>query len=73
MPLVTVEKTKKYLVLRIPLGAVEQKKAEISSAGQRIIDEAIKKGLSNIKAGKTFGPFRSVREFKQALRSTTKR
>ena len=73
MPLVTVEKTKKYLVLRIPLGAVEQKKAEISSASQRIIDEAIKKGLGDIKAGRTFGPFRSVREFKQALRSSTKR
>ena len=32
MPLITVEKTKKYLVLKIPLGAVEQK-------GQKIIDE----------------------------------
>lgn len=61
MPLITVEKTKKYLVLRIPLGAVEQN-------GQRIIDKAIKEGLSDIAAGRTFGPFRSVREFKQTLR-----
>ena len=61
MPLITVEKTKKYLVLRIPLRAVEQN-------GQRIINKAIKEGLSDIAAGRIFGPFRSVREFKQTIR-----
>ena len=66
MPLITVEKTKKYLVLRIPLGAVEQN-------GQRIIDEAIEEGINDIEAGRTFGPFRNIREFKQALRFSSKR
>ena len=66
MPLITIEKTKDYLVLRIPLKAVEQK-------GQRIVDEAIKEGLNDIEAGRIFGPFQSVREFKQALRSSTER
>lgn len=66
MPLVTVEKTKKYLVLRIPLEAVEEK-------GQRMVDEAIKEGLKDIEAGRVFGPFRNVREFKQALQSSAKR
>lgn len=66
MPLITVEKTKKYLVLKIPLGAVEQN-------GQKIIDEAIREGLEDIEAGRTFGPFQSVREFKQVLRSSNKK
>ena len=66
MPLITIEKTKDYRVLRIPLKAVEQK-------GQRIVDEAIKEGLNDIEAGRIFGPFQSVREFKQALRSSTER
>lgn len=66
MPLITVEKTKKYLVLRIPLDAVEQK-------GKKMIDEAIKEGLKDIEAGRVFGPFQNIREFKQALRSSTKR
>ncbi|MBI2041722.1 MAG: hypothetical protein HYT20_01725 [Candidatus Nealsonbacteria bacterium] len=60
MPLITVEKTKKYLVLRIPLEDVEQK-------GQKIVNEAIKEGLRDIETGKTFGPFQNVHEFKQTL------
>jgi len=66
MPLITIEKTKDYLVLRIPLKAVEQR-------GQRIVDEAIREGLNDIEAERVFGPFQSVREFRQALRSSTKR
>lgn len=73
MPVVTVEKTKKYLIVKIPLGAVENRRAEISPRSQKIIDGAIKEGLRDIEAGRTFGPFGSVGEFKQALRKASVR
>lgn len=73
MSTVTVEKTKKYLVVKIPLGAVENGRAEISSRSQKIIDGAIKMGLRDIEAGKTFGPFSSVGEFRRALKSSSRK
>ena len=70
MPTITVEKTENYLVVKIPLKAVEEGKAEISSRAQKIIDSAISEGLRDIESGKISGPFKSVREFKKAITKT---
>lgn len=67
MQVVTVEKTKNYLVVKIPIGAVEDGGARLSSRASKIIDGAIGEGLRDIEAGRVFGPFRSVRGFKRAL------
>lgn len=67
---VTVQKTKDYLVVKIPLRAVKEGRAELSSRAQKVVDSAITEGLSDIRAGRTFGPFDSVKEFKRALRNT---
>lgn len=66
MPEMTVEKTKDYLVVKIPLKSVEEGRAEFSPRAQRVIDAAIAEGLGDIKAGRVFGPFKSVKEFKNA-------
>ena len=63
----TLEKTKDYLVLKIPLKAVEDGKADVSASAQKILDSAISEGLRDIESGKVFGPFKSVREFKKAM------
>lgn len=70
MSIVTIEKTKKYLVVKIPFGAVQSKRASISQCPRNSISSAIKEGLEDFKTGKTLGPFRNVREFKLALRKT---
>lgn len=67
MSLVTIERTKKYLVVKIPFGAMKEGKAVISPRSQRIIDRAIRRGLRDIEAGRSFGPFGSVGEFKRTL------
>ena len=67
MQVVTVEKTKNYLVVKIPLGAVEDGRARLSPRARKIIDGVIKGGLRDIEAGRVFGPFHSVGEFKRAL------
>lgn len=64
---VTVEKTQKYLIVKIPLRAVESGRAELSVRARKVIDSAIGEGLSDIETGRVFGPFKSVREFKSAL------
>ncbi len=67
MPQVTVEKTLKYLIVKIPLRAFKAKKAEISSKGQNLINKAINEGLADFAAGRFSGPFKTVREFKKSL------
>ena len=68
MSTVTVEKTKNYLVVRIPLGAVQGGRAKLSPRAQKIVDASIAGGLGDIKAGRVFGPFKNMGEFKRALR-----
>lgn len=65
---VMLKKTKNYLVVKIPLKAVEQGEATLSPQAQKVIDEAIAEGLADIKAGRVFGPFKDVGEFKKSLR-----
>ena len=67
---VTVQKTKDYLVVKIPLRAVKEGRAELSPRAQKVVDAAIAEGLADIQAGKVFGPYESVAEFKKALSST---
>lgn len=62
---VTLEKTPEYLVIKIPLKAVETGKAPLKSGSKQIIDEAIAEGLADIKAGRVFGPFDSVKKFNE--------
>jgi hypothetical protein len=73
MAQVTVEKTKKYLVVKIPLQAAVEGRAELSARSQRAIDRALAKGLRDIKAGLIFGPFSDVKSFKAALKSDNQR
>ena len=56
MATVTVEKTKNYLVVKIPLQAVEEGRAELSPRSRKMVDTAIAEGLRNIEAGEIFGP-----------------
>ena len=70
MTTMTLEKTEDYLVLKIPLKAVEDGKAKISSSTRKILDSAISEGLLDIESGKVLGPFKSVREFKKAIAKT---
>lgn len=65
---VTVERTPKYLIVKIPLKAVREGGAELSPRARRVIDRAIAEGLRDIEAGRVFGPFASVRSFKAALK-----
>jgi hypothetical protein len=68
MSQVVIERTRDYLVVKIPLKAVKERRAGISTKGQLIVDQAIADGLLDIEAGRTFGPFGTVREFKKALK-----
>lgn len=70
MKQVILEKTQEYLIVKIPIKSVKTGKAEISSRSQKIIDKAITEGLNDIKSGHVFGPFKSVKEFKMALRKS---
>ncbi|MBI2673802.1 MAG: hypothetical protein HYX23_00785 [Candidatus Zambryskibacteria bacterium] len=65
---VTIEKTKDYLVVKIPLKSVSDGRAELSARTQKIINSAIAEGLADIKAGRVYGPFESVKEFTNSLR-----
>ena len=66
---VTVEKTQNYLIVKIPLRAVEIGRAELSPRARRVINGAVHEGLRDIEAGRVLGPFRNAREFKKALRN----
>jgi len=68
MSQVTIEKTPKYLIVKIPLKSVEIGKGELSRKGQKIIDRAVAEGLRDIEAGRVFGPFRNTREFKKTVK-----
>lgn len=69
MSQVLVEKTKGYLVVKIPLKTVGEGRAELSTRAQKIVDAAIEEGLRDIEAGRVFGPFKSVKEFKKAVKA----
>ena len=69
MPQVLVEKKKDYLIVKIPLKSVEEGRGELSPKAQKIVDKAISEGLHDLKTGRVFGPFSSVREFKKALKA----
>jgi hypothetical protein len=43
------------------------------SERKKVINRAIEKGLDDIKAGRTSGPFQSIHEFKRALRASIKK
>jgi len=65
---VTVEKTSKYLIVRIPLKSVQSGKAELPRGAQKVINKAINEGLEDIAASRVFGPFKNVQQFKKSLR-----
>lgn len=69
MPSVTIEKTKDYLIIKVPLDAVRNGRAQLSRRGQTALDQALAEGLLDIEQGRTFGPFSNVREFKTALKN----
>ena len=64
---VLVEKTKNYLVVKIPLLSVKAGKAILPSKAQKTIHKAIEEGLGDIASGRVFGPFKTVKKFKAAL------
>lgn len=70
---VTVERTPQYLIVKIPLKAVEEGRAELSPRARKVIDKAIAEGLRDIAAGRVFGPFKDVKSFKTALRTAGRR
>ncbi|MEK7077133.1 MAG: hypothetical protein AAB967_02785 [Patescibacteria group bacterium] len=65
---VIVERTQKYLIVKIPLKAVAEGRAELPPRARGVIDRAISEGLRDVEAGRLFGPFASVRSFKAALK-----
>ncbi len=71
MTTVTVEKTKHYLVVKIPLRAVEEGRAELSPRARKMVDTAITEGLRNIEAGEVFGPFKNAQGLKKISRKSS--
>ena len=69
---VTLEKTPEYLVIKIPLKAVETGKAPLKSGSKQIIDEAIAEGIADLEVGRGLGPFGSVKKFKAAFKNFSK-
>lgn len=63
---ITVQKTHKYLIVRIPLGSVEKKSTKqlLSRRGIRV---SIDEGLHDIAMGKVIGPFTTVKAFKKVM------
>lgn len=68
MSRVTVERTPGYLIVKIPLKAVGEGRAELSPRTRKVIDRAVAEGLRDVAAGRVFGPFPSVRSFRAALK-----
>lgn len=68
MSQVLIEKIKGYLVVKIPLKTVNERRAELSPRAQKIVDEAIEEGLRDIEAGRVFGPFKNIKEFKRVVK-----
>lgn len=69
---VMIEKTKDYLVVKIPLRSVSDGRAELSAKAQKTVDAAIAEGLADVKAGRVYGPFGSIKEFKNSLHKKKK-
>ena len=46
---------------------------EYTPAQRRVIDREIEKGLADIKAGRVYGPFATVKEMEAALRDDAKK
>lgn len=65
---VTIEKTEKYIILKIPIKSVNTGKALISTKSQSVVNKAIAEGLRDVELGQIFGPFKSLRGFKAALK-----
>ena len=70
---VTIEKTPKYLIVKIPLTSVQTFRAELSPKSRRDIHRAIAEGLSDIEAGRSIGPFKNVKDFRKAIRAVTRK
>ena len=68
MSQVTIERNQRYLIVKIPLKAVADGRAELSPRARKVIDRAIAEGRRDVDAGRVFGPFASVRSFKAALK-----
>lgn len=69
---VTIKKTSEYLIVKIPLTSVQAGRAELTPRSRRIIDRAIAEGLRDIETGRSVGPFKSVKEFRKAVRSVSR-
>ncbi len=65
---VTIEKTEKYLIVKIPIKSVNTGKTSISAKSQSAVNKAIAEGLQDIELGRTFGPFKSIGDFKATLK-----
>ncbi|MEK7138549.1 MAG: hypothetical protein AAB787_03510 [Patescibacteria group bacterium] len=65
---VTIEKTGKYLIVKIPIKSFNSGRASISTKSRSVVDKAIADGLSDLKSGRIFGPFKNLGEFKAALK-----
>lgn len=66
---VTIEKTEKYLIVKIPIKSVNTGRASVSAKSRSILNQAIQEGLRDIESGRIFGPFKNIREFKTALKN----
>ena len=62
---VTVTKTKDYLLLKIPLQAVRERRVSLSNGQRRVIAE----GLKAIKEGRVSKPYKTAKEAIAFLRS----
>lgn len=54
---VTIEKTEKYLIVKIPIKSISAGRAPILVKSRNVVDKAIAEGLLDIEAGRVFGPF----------------
>ncbi|MDP2668365.1 MAG: hypothetical protein Q8P07_00830 [bacterium] len=70
MATVTIEKTENYILVKIPIKAIKDGRAELSNRARKVIDSAIEEGISDLEAGRVFGPFKSIKAFKRSLART---
>ncbi|MBI3588936.1 MAG: hypothetical protein HY093_00775 [Candidatus Liptonbacteria bacterium] len=66
---VTIEKTKEYLIVKIPIKSVKTGRASISTKSRSVLNQAIFEGLKDIELGRVFGPFKNIQAFKTALKN----
>jgi len=66
---VTIKKTEKYLIVKIPIKSVSAGRASISARSKNVVDKAIAEGLRDIAGGRVFGPFKNIRDFKTAFKN----